>query len=289
MAFPWTAPSRPKNAPPKIKKAESVDIKWSRSYPARIARTAIIEAGWRPIVKIFARPHIKGIELLSGLNPKTPIIFTANHRSHADTPILLTSIPEPWRHRLIVGAARDYFFKNKLTSSFFALTIGAIPVERTKIDRSSLQLVNQLIKKGWSLLIYPEGGRTPDGWGRPFQAGAAYLASLYDIPVVPIYMEGTDRVLSRGSYFPRFSKSLVAFGSPIFAQEGESTRSMAQRISESTNALADELASDWWQARKRQHKGTSPKPYGPDTVSWRRHWSLPIKAKTKNRTAKNPW
>ncbi len=289
MAFPWTAPSRPKNAPSQIKKTEPADIKWSRSYPARIARAAVIEAGWRPIVKTFARPHIKGIEHLSQLNPKTPVIFTANHRSHADTPILLTSIPEPWRHRLIVGAARDYFFSNKLTGSFFALTIGAIPVERTKIDRTSLRLVSDLIEKGWSLLIYPEGGRTPDGWGRPFQAGAAWLASLYNIPVVPIYMEGTDKVLPKGKYFPRFSKTLIAFGSPVYPQKDKGSKWLAQKISESTNALADELASDWWQARHRHHLGASPKPYGPDTVSWRRHWSLPIAAKAKKRTAKNPW
>ncbi len=270
-----------------------MDMKWSRSYPARLARTAIVEAGWRPIVSVFARPERKGTDRLKRLNPKEPVIFTANHRSHADTPILLTSIPEPWRHRLVVGAAKDYFFRSRLTASFFALAIGAIPIERIKIDRTSADLSRKLIKKGWSLLLYPEGGRSPDGWTQPFRAGAAYIAARYDVPIVPIYLEGTREILPKGRWFPKVSKSAVIFGEPIFPKEDESTKSLAKRVSDATDALADELTTDWWTAKKRRHDKSSPSTLGPQTVSWRRAWSLPG---SQNRatsilkpTARHPW
>lgn len=289
LQFPLSAPRKPKNAPPAIKSPDHIDQKWSRKYPARLARLAIVEAGWRPIVKSFARPEIKGLERLSQLDPDEPIIFTANHRSHADTPILLTSIPAPWRHKLLVAAAKDYFFDSALKAGFFSLSIGAIPMEREKFDRASGKLANKLLSQGWSLVIYPEGGRSPDGWGQPFRGGAAYLAIKNQVPVVPIYLEGTKNVLPKGKNFPRVSQTMVIFGNPIFPTPETSTRSLAEEISVATDCLADELGSNWWDATKRKHLKKSPTSYGPDTTSWLRTWKLPTAKKKTQRTAKNPW
>src|SRR3546814_7527051 len=60
-------------------------------------------------------PERDGLDRLSGLTDG-PVIFAGNHHSHLDTPVVLTSIPEPWRHRVFVGAAADYFFRTRLTS-----------------------------------------------------------------------------------------------------------------------------------------------------------------------------
>ena len=57
------------------------------------------------------------------------------------------------------------------------LVIGAIPIERSKVTRRSADQAAELIDDGWSMLIFPEGGRSPDGWGQPFRGGAAYLSS----------------------------------------------------------------------------------------------------------------
>ncbi len=292
--FPYSRARVPKTAPPKVEEPEADDRKWSRSYLARLARLTIVEAGWRPIVATFAKPEVKGLERLNKLDENTPIIFTANHRSHADTPILLTTIPEPWRHKLVVGAAKDYFFSNSLKAGFFALTIGAIPIERTKLDRKSGDLASKLIQKGWSLIIYPEGGRSPDGWGQPFRGGAAYLAGKHNVAVVPVYLEGTRNVLPRGKNVPQRTKTMVIFGDPIFPTQADGkkipTRRLAEKISVATDSLADELSTNWWEAAKRKHQGKSPTSYGPDTVSWLRNWKLPTKPKRrKRRTAKNPW
>ena len=89
----------------------------------------------------------------------------------------ITAIPEPWRGHLVVGAAADYFFTSHLTSAASALVLNAFPVARNVAGRQSADLARELIEDGWSLVIFPEGGRSPDGWGQPFKGGAAYLSS----------------------------------------------------------------------------------------------------------------
>ena len=91
----------------------------------------------KPLMGYIASPQRTGYDRLEGLKKRQAVIFVANHHSHADTPLLLTSIPLQWRKRLIVGAAADYFFKTKFGGSLSALFIGAIPVERNKVSRES--------------------------------------------------------------------------------------------------------------------------------------------------------
>ena len=123
---------------------------------------------------MLASPTIRGLDRLADL--EGPVVFAANHHSHVDTPLMLSAIPEPWRHHIVIGAAADYFFGNRVTAPLSALVIGAIPIERNKVGRKSADDAAALIDDGWSMLIFPEGGRSPDGWGQPFRGGAAYLS-----------------------------------------------------------------------------------------------------------------
>jgi 1-acyl-sn-glycerol-3-phosphate acyltransferase len=286
-------PYRPANVPAGVEPPDieprygaHYDTDWARRYPARLARVGIIDAVLRPAVAFLAEPTRSGIDLLADLNG--PAVFAANHHSHLDTPLLLTAIPQPWRHKLFVGAAADYFFRNRLTSTVSALCIGAIPVERTRITRRSADHAAELLDSGWSMLIFPEGGRSPDGWGQPFRGGAAYLSLRCGVPVVPIHVEGTDHILPKGRNVPRPSPTTVTFGRPLWPREEEDSRRFAVRIEAAVAALADEATTNWWQARQRAHKGSTPALTGPDAPSWRRTWALGDKSK-KRRRAKRRW
>ena len=210
-------------------------------------------------------------------------VFVANHHSHADTPLLLTSIPDPWRHRTLVGAAADYFFGNRFSGAVSALAIGAVPIERTRVGRRSADMARDLIDDGWSMLLYPEGGRSPDGWGQEFRGGAAFLAIRCNVPVVPIHLQGTGRILRKGRTLPRPSRTTVTFGNPLVPTEGENARAFAVRLQSAVAALGDEATSDWWQARRRAHAGTSPGLTGPDVGAWRRAWALGARARRSRR------
>ena len=290
LSFPYRSPSTPRGVRPLRPKARTgadYDTSWSRRTPARIARAAIIEGPMRLAVSGLAAPDRRGTDRLAAT--KGPVIFAANHHSHLDTPLLLTSIPEPWRHKVIVGAAADYFFGTRVTAMLSSLVIGAIPIERTKVGRRSADLAAELITDGWSLVIFPEGGRSPDGWGQPFRGVAAFLASKTGVPVVPIHVEGTGRILRKGRSLPRPSTTSVTFGRPIIAEDGENATRFAARIEREVAALADETSSDWYTARLRAHSSESPELTGPNSGSWRRAWSLGDRSRgAKSRTRRWP-
>jgi 1-acyl-sn-glycerol-3-phosphate acyltransferase len=215
---------------------------WARRYPARMARVILLEGLVRPSMSVLAQPTVRGEGRLAGTSG--PLLFAANHHSHLDTPLLVSRIPEPWRHRLVVGAAADYFFANAVSSPLSALVVGAIPIERHKVARRSAQQVTRLLNEGWSVLIYPEGGRS-DALGQPFRGGAGYLAVRAGVPVVPVYIEGTDRVLPKGRRIPRRRPTTISFGVPLVPAEGEDARRFSARIEAAVRELAAEIDSPW--------------------------------------------
>ena len=94
-------------------------------------------------------------------------------------------LPEPWRHHLVTLAAADYFFDSRVKGAYFAFALNAVPIERVKVSRQSADRAEELLAEGWNLLIFPEGGRSPDGWGQSHRGGAAWLAARSGRPWCP--------------------------------------------------------------------------------------------------------
>jgi 1-acyl-sn-glycerol-3-phosphate acyltransferase len=273
--FPLRAASWPggvERPPAKRRTGVDFDTEWARKYPARVARAAVLDGVTRPAVRVVASPDIRGLDRVR--NVDAPAVFASNHASHVDTPLLLSALPSRFRHRTIVGAAADYFFDKRWKGALWALVLNAVPIERTKVSRRSAQLAVDLVNDGWSMVIYPEGGRTPDGWAQEFRGGAAFVARQCNVPVVPVHIEGTRRILRRGGGTFRPSTTTVTFGAPMWAHEGEDARRFAARIEAAVAALADEQSSDWWTARRRAAAGRTPSLSGPPVSAWRRSWAL---------------
>ena len=129
----------------------------------------------------------------------------------------------------------------------------------------------------------------PDGWGQAFRGGAAYLSLRCGVPVVPVHVEGTGRVLRKGKNVPRPSPTTVTFGTPLVPAEGEDSRRMAIRIETAVAELADEAGSDWWQAKRRAAAGATPSLQGPDEGAWRRTWALGDRKAGRTRRPKRSW
>ncbi|HEV3227310.1 MAG TPA: lysophospholipid acyltransferase family protein [Acidimicrobiales bacterium] len=298
LAFPYSAAPTPRHVAPLPEKRQTgidYDTEWARSFPARVVRLAVLETVITPAMKVLASPERRGLDRLKDLadtdtERPAPVIFAANHHSHVDTPLLLSSMPEPWRHRMFVAAAADYFFTSRATSVASALALNAIPIERKRVSRRSADDAAELIGEGWSLLIYPEGGRSPDGWGQPFRGGAAYLALRCNVPVVPVHVEGTSRIMRKGAKRPSRSATRVTFGRPLWADEDEDSRRFAVRIERAVAALADETETDWYAARLRAHRDETPALSGPDAPSaWRRAWALGERGPKRPRPSSRRW
>jgi len=262
------------------------DSGWARRQPARYARFLLTEGLVRPIVAGLARPERRGLDRLADLDG--PVIFAANHHSHLDAGLLITSLPEPHRHQVFAAAAADYFFDNRVKATASALVLNAIPIERSKVTRRSADQSAELIAEGWSMVIFPEGGRSPDGWGHEFRGGAAYLAIRCGVPVVPVHLAGTGRILPKGKNRPQPSRTVVTFGAPMWATAGERSQAFSSRIERAVAALADEATTDWFSARQRAAAGETPSLSGPSAGAWRRNWALTGPRRRRRSTTK-PW
>jgi 1-acyl-sn-glycerol-3-phosphate acyltransferase len=238
----------------------------------RLARALVLDGVTLPLVKAVASPDVDGRDRLESVTG--PAIFAANHASHVDTPLVLTSLPERFRHRTLVAAGADYFFDKRWKGALWAFIIGAIPIERVRVSPQSTRLAGEMLRRGWSLVIFPEGGRSVDGWGRAHRAGAAYLALRNGVPVVPVHLRGTRQILGKGRRGIRPSTTTVTFGRPLRAAEGEDARDFAARIEQAIAVLADERASGFWAARRRAAAGATPALVGPVAAPWRRAWAL---------------
>lgn len=274
-AFPLGPPTWPGGVErPALEKSLGVDYdtEWSRRWPARVARAVMLEVVTTPVMQVLATPRVRGLDRLADL--EAPVIFAANHSSHLDLSLLLVCMPERFRRRCVVAAAADYFFDRRWKAAMWALAIAAIPIERTRVSRRGSELATELLGGDWNLVIFPEGGRSRDGWGQPFRGGAAYLAKKADAPVVPVYMQGTRRILARGASRIRRSPTTVTFGPALWPAADEDARRFSVRIEAGVAALADEVTTDWWSARRRAAAGTTPDLTGPDASPWRRAWAL---------------
>ncbi len=109
--FPLGRPTWPGTVPrPPVRSRTGVDFEtdWARKAPARAARAAIIDYVVRPAVHAVASPQVDGTGRLDPV--EAPAIFAANHHSHLDTGLLLSTLPERFRRKIAVAAAADYFF-----------------------------------------------------------------------------------------------------------------------------------------------------------------------------------
>jgi 1-acyl-sn-glycerol-3-phosphate acyltransferase len=156
----------------------------------------------------FIRVRVDGI---GKLDPKASYVFVSNHESLMDIPAILARLPFEFR----------FFAKKSLFGiPFLGMHLnraGHLPVDRSNA-RSSLKSMTAgariVAETGISVLLFPEGGRSPEGL-REFKEGAAYIAIKAGVPVVPIAIVGMRPLLPMGSIHIRSGRVILRAASPI--------------------------------------------------------------------------
>jgi len=209
------------------------DVAWARSGVATAVRELILSGVFRPLIALYARRTVRGIEHLDGL--EGPVVFVANHSSHMDTPLLLRALPWRWRRRTAVAAAADYFYTRAWMAHAVSLAFNTVPVARKGGDGDP-QLFDRLLAERWSLLLFAEGTRSRDGAIGRLRTGAAVLAADHDLPIVPVHVAGTHETMPVGRPWMRRPPDggrhqvSVAFGPPIRPAAGEHRTEVMERV-----------------------------------------------------------
>lgn len=243
---------------------------WARSPAAVAVRGAVQRYGLRPLVRSQLRVQVEGLEVLRDL--AGPVVFVSDHTSHLDAPLVLTTLPERWRRRTAVAAAADYFFDTWPRAVGSTMAFSTFPMERRTGGSSPAA---ELLFEGWSLLVFPEGTRSKDGWAATYKRGAAHLALAAGAPLVPIAVRGSFTAMPRGRSWPVPGRPpvRVRYGTPLHARSGEDAAALTDRLRAQVSRLTDEDGSDWYAAMRRSVDGTTPAATGPEASHWRRVWA----------------
>ncbi len=166
-----------------------------------------------PVLHLLFRIRVEGLE---NIPSHGAVIMASNHLSAIDS----FFIPVVFRRKLTFLAKAAYFHGKGPVGWFvknFLLAVGQIPMDRSGGAASSDSLNSGLaaLAEGKMLGIYPEGTRSPTGDLYRGKTGIARLVLAAGVPVIPVSITGTNRIMIKGKKLPRLSRVTVTVGDPI--------------------------------------------------------------------------
>jgi long-chain acyl-CoA synthetase len=222
---------------------------WTRSWPVRLVRR-LSQATWiLPLARVFAHIRVEGLDHLESV--EGPVLFASNHQSHMDVPVILAALPGRWRARIAPAMLKEFFaahfhpaghpwrqrFTNSLNYYLACFYFNTFPIpQREAGARHTLRYMGELTGDGWSILLFPEGVRSPTGHIKPFQGGVGMIASRLGVTVVPVRLDGLDLVLPTNAYLVKPGKVRIAFGAPM-ALRGDDYVDLALQVEERVRSL----------------------------------------------------
>ncbi|MFB9377703.1 lysophospholipid acyltransferase family protein [Kineococcus gynurae] len=207
-----------------------------------------------PALKLVLRPWVRGLDHVPA---RGPAILASNHLSIIDAVVLPVVVP-----RRITFIAKAEFFtgrgvKGRFSAMFFR-GIGQLPVDRTGGRAAEAALAGALavLEDGELFGIYPEGTRSPDGRLYRGRTGVARIALRSGVPVLPVAMVGTEKVIPKHRVLPRIRRVGVVVGAPLdfsdrSAQADDETvvRAVTEEVMAAIRSLSGQEYVDEYAAR----------------------------------------
>ena len=170
---------------------------------------------WRNFLKIFI-----GLKYYNNntLKNKKQFIIIANHNSHMDTMAIMSAIPPKYIHRVHPMAAEDFFGGNKIKEVLLKYLVNAVLIKRNRDDLNNdpIAIMDNLLKCGRSLILYPEGSRGIAGVMSNFKSGLGHLIQQNpNINVIPVYLDNVYKTLPKGRKLIIPYKCSINFGETI--------------------------------------------------------------------------
>lgn len=213
--------------------------RWTRSRTSRLIRRLSLRTWVLPFTGHFMDKQVAGLEHIEDI--RGPVMFAANHQSHMDTPAIYGSLPARLRNHIAPAMAKEFFnpsFTSRLSYYMACQCFNAFPIPQRESPRAAFRYMRELVDEGYSILIYPEGQRT--NHLLPFRRGVGMIAIHLDLPVIPVRIEGLERVLNREASWPTRGPVHITFGAPLRA-DGDDSAAFTARIEAAVHAMGGRL------------------------------------------------
>lgn len=198
----------------------------------------------------FMTPMVWLTRLLVGAYPqwigckpeKIQRIYFANHSSHLDTIVIWSALPRSLRPLTRPVAARDYW-QSGIRRRIAVDELNVVLVDRRRTENSDpLDPMRQALREGSSLIIFPEGTRSPQPLPGPFKSGIWRLMREFpEVELIPVYLENLHRSMPKGALLPVPTMCSVRFGAPLPYSVDDSKEEFLERARTAVISLAREL------------------------------------------------
>jgi long-chain acyl-CoA synthetase len=224
--------------------------RWALSRPVRWLRTAAHYVLMRPAMALLGWPQIEGRENLRGWSG--PFLVICNHLDDVDVGFVQTALPPRFRRRLATAtggealealrspAASRGFFGGPYDRLQWVLGVSLLnlfPLPRQAGFRQSFSYAGEVVDRGYSVLVFPEGRHTTDGNILPFREGIGLLACNLGVPVLPMRIFGLFELKQAGKKFAPPGKIRVRIGCPIRVDPGMDAKQIVADLQKAVEAL----------------------------------------------------
>ena len=202
--------------------------RWAQRWPVTWIREFIYYLLTWPATMIMAHPKTVGRENLRGFDG--PLLISCNHVTYIDVGFALRALPRHLRRKLAVGMWGELLWKMwrppqdwnpflrlsyKVGYYLVVALFNVFPLPQQSGVRESFAYAGESVDRGYSVLVYPEGVRTPDGKPSPFRSGLGMLASRLNVPVLPLRIDGLYEMKLTGHKIARPGQLKVVIGKPM--------------------------------------------------------------------------
>jgi long-chain acyl-CoA synthetase len=215
---------------------------WAQRWPHTWIRSFIYYLLTWPATLLLAAPRVIGREKLHGF--RGPALVISNHVTYIDIGFVLWALPARLRNRLATAMGGEVLMSMRRPPkemplirrwieqlSYFLVVplFNVFPLPQRSGFRESFAFAGRLVDQGYSVLVFPEGARTPHGNMQPFRSGIGLLATRLNVPVIPMRIDGLFELKQQNKRFaPR--KVTVRIGAPVSINADKSPETIAEEL-----------------------------------------------------------
>jgi long-chain acyl-CoA synthetase len=232
--------------------SDHVYPRWPWTWPIRAIRVGFVELVMRPLAWLLGAPRVvrEPAEL-----PPGPVLIIANHVTAYDGALVMYALPGRLRRQIAIAMAGEMLLdlrhgrnqgsaaQNLLApAGYWLITalFNVFPLPRLLGFRRSFAHAGEAMDRGYSVLIFPEGTRSPDGRLQRFRAGIGLLAQQSRVPVVPVALIGLGEMRRGETRWFHSEKLEVRVGKAIAVDEAVEPALLTARLEESIRRLQSE-------------------------------------------------